>query len=366
MLKFSKRFKSSLVKAEATNALNKVIEEVKPYYEMDEFQTDHMKKFFQKDSLIIPADVIVEKYKAEDYDFFLDKSNFMKVTDTLEKFTASLDMEHEEARDFVLFKKKLYRLYEVRSRSTAEHAIFSTQITEDELTHVYKAHDHYLKTIATDNYIKRHRAQQRLQGGYYKKKLMSPGRLRGLTSTAVALAMYIYNPYMMAYVKWNYILAKGFQAAPIAAALYGLYNLSESNMVSSISRIDEGGDAGKVKVSVYVSPIVTKEVIADPKDIVDGGRIARLDMSALRIKKGYDVQTGKEFTEERVYTMETEGSDNAWVDVEGMDWLLDKKLESSETDELYAELIHDRCKQIANTKREQKDLLNEVRYAIEQ
>lgn len=365
MLKLSRRFKTSLVKAESSGVLNTVIQDKKQYYELMDFQTGSMKEFFDKNGLIIPVETIIEKYKAEDYDFFLEKGNFLKVTDTLEKFTANLDMNHEDAKNFVIFKKKLYKLYEVRSRSTLEHEVFSTDVTEDELSHVYNAHKHHLRTLITDNHIKRYNAQKQLKGSYYKRKFMSPARLRGLTSSFLALSMYIYHPYLWPHFAAGYLLPKLYTITPIAASLYGLYNLSESNVVHSITRIDSGSDKGKVKITIALTPLVTKYIIADAKDVVDGGRIANMDVSALKIKAGYDSKTGDLFTEERVYTMETAGSDNAWIDAEGMDWLLAKKEHGSETDALYADLIHGRAKQIANSKRESKDLIHEIRYALE-
>lgn len=202
MLTFSRRFKSSLVKAQASNALNNVIEEKKEYYELAQFQAGHLKQFFDKNGLMFPVETIIEKYQSEDYDFFLNKGNFLKVADTLEKFGANLDMDHAEAKNFVIFKKKLYKLYEARSRSTLEHEQFSTEIPEDELTHVYDAHKHHLSTLARDHYLDRIATQARLQGGYYKRKLLSPARLKGLSSTFAAVGMYLYHPYIIPYFAW--------------------------------------------------------------------------------------------------------------------------------------------------------------------
>jgi hypothetical protein len=64
-----------------------------------------------------------------DYDFFLSHGNFLKVVDTLEKFQDGMLNENSpQARDFVLFKRQLYQLYEVRSRSVHEHELYSFNI----------------------------------------------------------------------------------------------------------------------------------------------------------------------------------------------------------------------------------------------
>ena len=291
----------------------------------------------------------------------------MKVADTLEKFGSNLDMDHADAKDFVIFKKKLYKLYEVRSRSASEHNEFSTQILDDELTHVYDAHRHHIATLIRDNHLDRIRQQQSLKGAFYKRKLMSPTRLKGLSSGIFAISFYLYNPYLWPYFAGSYITAKLFTITPIAAAMYGVYNLSEQNMVHSIERLDSGVDEGKVKISIAVSPLVNRDIIADPQDIIDGGNVGDLGLSALRVAKGYDMHTKKEFEVERLYGLDSTTNGNAWVDQEGMDWLLEKKDgATSETEDLYADLVHHRAKKYANTKRERKDIVSELRHIIEQ
>lgn len=366
MLSFSRRLKSSLVKAQASNALNNVIQDKKQFYELADFQTSNLKDFFDKNGLMFPVDTIIEKYKAEDFDFFLTKGNFLKVADTLEKFASNLDMDHEDARKFILFKKKLYKLYEVRARSVHEHAQFSTEIREDELTHVYAAHRHHLANLATDSYIDRVAQQLNLKGAFYRRKLMSPQKLRGLTSGLFALSIYAYNPYLWPYFASNFILAKLYSATPIAAALYSGYNFYERDIVNSISRVDSGSDKGKVKLSISVYPFVTRDIIADPKDIVSGGTAGDTGLSAIKVSRGYDAHTRADFEKERIYAIDTGSDGNAWIDREGMDWLLQRKSEGpSETDDLYADLIHERAKKLAEAKRVKKDFFQEIKYAIE-
>lgn len=147
--------------------------------------------------------------------------------------------------------------------------------------------------------------------------------------------------------------------------MYGLYNLSESNVVNSISRIDSGPDAGKLKITVNVTPLITKDIIAHPSDVYEDGRIGTHGYSALKIAKGHCVSTRTDFKEEKVLSIETADNGNAWIDHEGMDWLLEKKPSDSQTESLYADLIHSRAKKFASTKREKKDLLHELKYIIE-
>ena len=366
MMIFTRRMKSSLVKAQASNALNNVIEDKKPLYDLASFQTGHMKEYFEQNGLMFPVETIIQKYQAEDYDFFLDQGNFLKVADSLEKFGNNLDMDHADAKNFVIFKKKLYKLYEVRARSAAEHDEFSSEVLEDELKHVYDAHKHHLSTVFRDNHLDRVRQQMNLKGAFYKRKLLNPQRLKGISSGLLAISFYLYNPYLWPYFAGNFLTAKLFTLTPMAAALYGVYNLSESNIVHSIERLDEGAYKGQVKLSIAVSPFITRDILADPVDIIDGGHVGKLGISALRVTKGYDLSTSKEFTKERVFAIDTSGEGNAWVDEEGMDWLLQKKAEgSTQTDELYADLIHKRAKDASTYKREKKNVMEELMYVIE-
>ncbi len=366
MLIFTRRMKSSLVKAQASNALNNILEDKKQLYEIGNFQTQHMKDFFDQNGLIFPVETIVQKYKAEDYDFFLEQGNFMKVADSLEKFGQNLDMDHEDAKDFIIFKKKLYKLYEVRARSLSEHAEFSTQVLENELSHVYDAHKHHLSTVMEDNHLDRVRQQQSLKGAFYKRKLLNPQRLRGISSSLFAISFYLYNPYLWPYFAGGALTTKLFYATPVASALYGIYNMSESNIVHSIERLDTKGDEGKIKMSIAITPFVNRDIIADHTDIIDGGNLGKRGISALRVTRGYDLHTSTEFNTERVYTIDTSDDGNAWIDDEGMDWLMQTETGSgSQTDELYADLVHQRAKSASTHVRERKDFLQELRYAVE-
>lgn len=57
---------------------------------------------------------LIEKSTQKDFEFFLKQGNFLKVVDTLNKFEEGiLDSNSPKARDFVLFKRHLYAMYEV-------------------------------------------------------------------------------------------------------------------------------------------------------------------------------------------------------------------------------------------------------------
>lgn len=81
----------------------------------------------------------------KDFQFFLRQGNFLKVVDTLEKFQQGvLDPSSAKAREFVLFKRELYALYEVQNRSKHEHELFSFTIERENLRSLYQANESYV------------------------------------------------------------------------------------------------------------------------------------------------------------------------------------------------------------------------------
>ena len=75
-----------------------------------------------------------------DFNFFLEQRNFYKVTDTLERYQAGLEsLDSQEGRDFIVFKRQLYQLYEVQNRSVEEHEAFSFQVERENLKAIYKS-----------------------------------------------------------------------------------------------------------------------------------------------------------------------------------------------------------------------------------
>ena len=51
------------------------------------------------------------------------------MVDTLEKYQeAEIDLSSPRGREFVVFKRQLYQLYEIQSRSVDEHEAFSFEI----------------------------------------------------------------------------------------------------------------------------------------------------------------------------------------------------------------------------------------------
>ena len=76
--------------------------------------------------MLYPIEEIINKVEQKDFRFFLSNRNFLKVVDTLEKFQSNVvNLDTKAGRDFIVFKRQLYQLYEVQNRSVDEHEAFS-------------------------------------------------------------------------------------------------------------------------------------------------------------------------------------------------------------------------------------------------
>lgn len=93
---------------------------------MQGYSNASLKAYFDQDALLFPTETIIAKTERRDFNFFLEQSNFLKVVDTLEKFQNGLvNTQSDFGKEFVLFKRQLYQMYEVQNRSIYEHQQFS-------------------------------------------------------------------------------------------------------------------------------------------------------------------------------------------------------------------------------------------------
>ena len=121
-----------------------------------------MKEYFDQDALLFPLDtiigkqfnlntnhiILIEKSEAKDFQFFLKQANFLKVVDTLEKFQAAMvNTQSGAGKDFILFKRQLYQMYEVQNRSIYEHEHLSMGIERRNLKWLYNANLDYVNEI---------------------------------------------------------------------------------------------------------------------------------------------------------------------------------------------------------------------------
>ena len=261
MIKFSRRLKSSLVRAEGAAVLNNQITTEKVTFDLNlsNYQTKALQEYFQQDGIMFPLETLIQKSQERDYEFFLSQENFIKVADSLEKFESYLDLDDPNSKEFRLFKRKLYTTYEVRNRTTLEHDHYSTKIELSDLYHMVDSNDTHLAEIVRQNNIIRETSQLALKGAFYKRKLLSAEKIKGLVSMAVAGEIW----WSYAYLAHSYGSSIT-QLAMVATTLFGISRFTETNYINSLEVLPEGHEnAGKVKVVIALSPIVTREFLVE-------------------------------------------------------------------------------------------------------
>lgn len=76
------------------------------------------------------------------------------VVDSLEKFQSGMiSTDTDAGRNFVQFKRQLYKLYEVKNRSVLEHDAFSMSVDRRDLKNLYKANLEFVRTLRDDNLV---------------------------------------------------------------------------------------------------------------------------------------------------------------------------------------------------------------------
>ena len=109
------------------------------------------------------------------------------MVDTLEKYQQRVvNTKSESGKEFVLFKRQLYQMYEVQNRSIDEHDGFSLQLERQNLRWLYTANLDFIgemKRVADLDNLVQHGA---LKGSIFKAKTLSAKRLQGLGFLTVA------------------------------------------------------------------------------------------------------------------------------------------------------------------------------------
>ena len=288
---------------------------------------------------MFPVETIIEKSAERDYEFFLNQKNFLLVADSLEKFESCLDTKEQASKDFIIFKQKLYQTYEVRNRSTLEHDELTSNVSLFDLYHVMDASKNHLAEMARENHIERMTNQLSLKGKLYKRKLLSAEKLKGLFSLGAGSWMWLNYATLAATYPTT---ALSFAVA--ATSMFGISRFAETNFVDSIEVLPEGdANAGQVKVTIALSPFVTREILAHPGDISRAIQNRNSPEAKVVISRGIDVHSGNKFDDPKLFKL----SEDAWVDREGLEWILTPS-NGSDVDALFTDLINTRARKIAN------------------
>ena len=216
-----------------------------------------MKGYFDQNALLYPIEEIIQRVEQRDYGFFLDNRNFLKVVDTLEKFEKQvINLDSQQGRDFIVFKRQLYQIYEIQNRSQEEHEAFSFHIERQNLKWLWNSNLDFLRELDRQNALIDKYAHANLKGKIFKRKSMDPYKLKGLGYFGVSA---------LAYSKYSILALHFGQTLPmlgvIGTALAGMTNFNESSKINSIEWIKEGEHQGKLKFNVSTGPFTSKDLI---------------------------------------------------------------------------------------------------------
>lgn len=280
-----KRTFCQLIKSNST-----VLQTVAVQAKSQQYSTENLTNYFKQNGILIPLETLIEKTKAHDYKFFLDQQNFHLVTDTLEKYQASLDLTNPEASEFILFKKKLYSAYEAKNRSTEEHEALSTTVLLEHLPHIIKANKRHVEGIHSENQLERAKNQATLKGKVYKRNVFTQDRIYGMAGLSIAAYAYTFFPYLAA--SFGSTLVK---SVSFAGLFTGIYSFQEENVIDSIEIIKDGSNKGKVEFWVFKTPFVRRQIICDISDISKNEISSKNPVQNVLIKSGIDVTAGGSF-----------------------------------------------------------------------
>jgi len=134
-----------------------------------------------------------------------------------------------------------------------------------------------------------------LKGAVFRRRLLNPNRLKGITALGASFGIYSYLPYLAVYLGSTVPLLTA-----CAAGIYGLIEFGESNVINQINVVHEGENAGKLRVTVGSTVLSSRDLIVDVRDIKsvlslsdnDLGR-DNLDNNLVEVSKYYDEVLGK-------------------------------------------------------------------------
>lgn len=113
-------------------------------YQLADYSHSQLTSFYREGGVCIPSETVRAKLQEQDYEYFLQMPNFLKVVSTLDRFESELVVpDSDEAKALRVFKRDLYEMYEVRNRSVAEHKQISMVIDRRSLNKLYKANLQY-------------------------------------------------------------------------------------------------------------------------------------------------------------------------------------------------------------------------------
>ncbi len=312
---------------------------------LQEFSNESLQKYFDQSALLIPVETIVEKVTERDFQFFLSQKNFYKVADTLQKFQDELvDLDSQAGRDFIVFKRQLYQLFEVQNRSVDEHEAFSMRVERENLKWIYQSSLTFQRDVQAQNDNQDLADHATLKGAIFKAPALKQNWINGAAFFATSGLLYSYFPFVAAYLGYSLT-----SLATLGSSLAGLYSLQERSAINSIAFVKEGEHAGKLQFNISQSTLASKDYIVS---LADAQTVATftgengendLERNVFHLKNAVDASSGETVAEVMAY-LPRDGA----KDFNTLDWLSQAKF-GSEADAEFHDLMVQRFEQRAAT-----------------
>jgi len=172
----------------------------------------------------------------------------------------------------------------------------------------------------------------------FKRRVLNPRRLKGVGALASSFYLYSYAPYLA--------VSLGATAPVLGAlftAMYGLLAFAESQVVSSIHIIKDGGENhGRLRITINETVLSTSEIIVDTKDIKSVVALGNDDLgednkdgNVLYVKRYFDKGLGKWVETERALSL----PGDAFRDRKYLEWIISEKEGEGEVSEAYNDLL---------------------------
>lgn len=267
----------------------------------------------------------------------MTQGNFMKVVDTLEKYQQRVvNTKSESGKEFILFKRQLYQMYEVQNRSIDEHDQFSTKLERSNLRWLYRANLDYIGEMKQVSFLDNMVAHGALKGSIFKMKALSASRVNGLAAWALAGATY-FN-----FSSISLLLGPTMPTlAIVASAMYGARTFGVKNVVGQIDFVQEGEHNGKLRIKVQQTPFSSRSIIVDAKNTMSVCAVGSDDVGEEDAEG--NILYCSEYIDESTGALEQGGyftvPADAHRDKITLEWIFAQKSEGSETDSLFNDVV---------------------------
>ena len=252
----------------------------------------------------------------------------------------------DEGKEFIVFKRQLYQMYEVQNRTKEEHDAFSIGIERKNLNWLYQANLEFVREMTRINHLDNLVAHGHLKGSIFRARKFNVRILKGVSCLGGSVLGYM-NLAQLSLILGPNVATLGL----IATAAYGTSMFRESNSVSQIDYIAEGENRGKLRIKIQNSLISSKWIVASANEVSSILNLTGSDFSSdtsagnvITVGEYLDESTG-EMCQGGTFTIPADGVS----DQTSLEWVLSSKSQMTPALRSFNDVVMQRHLQIAST-----------------